>query len=117
MKNINIDPDDLNIFAYLRRSTDKEEQKDSITQQEEGIERIAKELGFDMGKIRNFTETKSGFENRKRVEWKKMLEEIDKLGQPCILIARDTSRLSRNPTDNLAIANRLFGDNRTKKTI
>lgn len=117
MKNTNIAPEDVCIFAYLRKSTDKEEQKDSITQQEEGVERIAKELGLDMSKITNFTETKSGFENRKRVEWGKMLEEIDKQKQPCILIARDTSRLSRNPTDNLAIANRLFGDNHTKKTL
>lgn len=117
MKNINKASEDVRIFAYLRKSTDKEEQKDSITQQEEGVERIAKELGLDMSKITNFTETKSGFENRKRVEWGKMLEEIDKQKQPCILIARDTSRLSRNPTDNLAIANRLFGDNHTKKTL
>lgn len=46
-----------------------------------------------------------------------MLEAIDKCKEPCIILCRDTSRLSRNPTDNLAIANRLFWDNQTKKSI
>ena len=46
-----------------------------------------------------------------------MLAEIDKQKEPCIILCRDTSRLSRNPTDNLSIANRIFGDNKQKKVI
>ena len=70
-----------------------------------------------MDKIHKFEESKSGFENRTRKEWKRMLIAIDEQKEPCILLCRDTSRLSRNPTDNLEIANRLFWDNGTKKSI
>ena len=105
------------IFAYMRRSTTKIEQEDSLPQQEEGIEYIAKELWIDYSTIIPFTESKSGFENRTRKEWWKMLEAIDQSKEPCIILCRDTSRLSRNPTDNLEIANRMFGDNKFKKSI
>lgn len=63
---------------------------------------------MEIGSIRSYVESRSGFENRSRKEWQKMLEEIDKQNEPCIILCRDTSRLSRNPTDNLAIANRMF---------
>lgn len=46
-----------------------------------------------------------------------MLKEIDKCKTPCILIARDTSRLSRNPKDNLVLTDRLYGDNECKQKI
>jgi hypothetical protein len=46
-----------------------------------------------------------------------MLKEIEKQKESCIILCRDTSRLSRNPTDNLAIANRIFGDNTQRKVI
>jgi len=38
------DTEAMPVFAYMRRSTDKEEQKDSILQQEEGIVHIAQVL-------------------------------------------------------------------------
>jgi hypothetical protein len=104
-------------FAYMRRSTTKKEQASSLPQQEEGIEYIAKNLWMEIGSIRSYVESRSGFENRSRKEWQKMLEEIDKQNEPCIILCRDTSRLSRNPTDNLAIANRMFWDNKQKKVI
>lgn len=91
--------DDVPIFAYLRRSTNKKEQEDSLIQQEDGISTIVKRLGLGERKIRYFAETRSGFENRKRKEWGKMLEEIDKSSVPCLILCRDISRLSRNPTD------------------
>lgn len=96
------------VFAYMRRSTTKKEQASSLPQQEEGIEIIARELGIEIEKVNAFTESRSGYENRKRPEWNKMLEEMDALDEPCDILCRDTSRLSRNPTDNLAIANRIF---------
>jgi len=46
-----------------------------------------------------------------------MIAEIDKLKTPCIVLARDTSRLSRNPKDNLGITDRLYGDNGFKQKI
>lgn len=101
----------------MRRSTKKAEQADSLPQQEEGIEYIAKEMGIEFSKIILFTESRSGFENRTRKEWNKMLLAIDQSKEPCSILCRDTSRLSRNPTDNLEIANRIFWDNKYKKTI
>lgn len=101
----------------MRRSTTKAEQASSLPQQEEGIEQIVKTLWIEYESIIPFVESRSGYENRSRKEWGKMLEAIDKCKEPCSILCRDTSRLSRNPTDNLAIANRLFGDNQTKKSI
>ncbi|MEI7563172.1 MAG: hypothetical protein WCJ39_05970 [bacterium] len=37
-------PHKTRIFAYLRRSTSKEEQKESLIQQEDGIDSIVKKL-------------------------------------------------------------------------
>lgn len=105
------------IFAYMRRSTTKAEQASSLPQQEEGIEQIVTEIWIDHNLIDSFVESRSGYENRSRKEWKKMLLAIDKCKEPCTLLCRDTSRLSRNPTDNLEIVNRLFWDNKIKKSI
>jgi hypothetical protein len=69
----------VHIFAYMRRSTKKEEQAESLLQQEEGIKNIAQKLNINLGDIRFFTESRSGFENRTRKEWSKMIEEIDDL--------------------------------------
>lgn len=107
MKNLEKYP----IFAYLRKSTNKKEQELSLIQQEEWINIISEKLGFNINNVKSYTETKSWFENKKRPMWNKMMKEIDKLKTPCILIAHDTSRLSRNPKDNLAITDRLYWDN------
>lgn len=105
------------VFAYMRRSTTKKEQASSLPQQEEWIELIAKALGISYADIKPYTESRSGYENRTRKEWQRMLWDIDKAKEPCTILCRDTSRLSRNPTDNLAIANRMFWDNKFKKSI
>ncbi len=105
---------DYYFFAYMRRSTKKEEQAESLLQQEEWIKNIATKLGIPLSKIRFFTESKSWFENRTRREWGRMIGEIDELAKKskkCILICRDSSRLSRNQKDNLIISDRLFWDN------
>ena len=44
-----------------------------------------------------------------------MIAEIDQQSEPCILLCRDISRLSRNPTHNLVIADRLCCDNDFRK--
>lgn len=46
-----------------------------------------------------------------------MIKEIDKCKEPCIILTRDVSRLSRNPTDSQGIADRLYGDNGHKQKI
>ncbi len=105
------------IFAYLRRSTSKVEQSTSLIQQEDGIFSIVKKLWFEKENIKYFAETYSGFENKKRKKWGEMISEIDKLKEPCIVLARDISRLSRNPTDSQWIMDRLYGDNKHKIKI
>lgn len=105
------------IFAYLRRSTSKEEQKESLIQQEDGIDSIVRKLWLEKENIRYFAETYSGFENKKRKQWGELLKEIDRSKEPCIILTRDLSRLSRNPTDTQAIMDRLYGDNKRKHLI
>ena len=100
--------ENIPVFAYLRRSTPKEEQRESLIQQEDGINSIVKKLGLEKEEIYYFAETFSGFENKKRKEWGKMLEQIDKLKTPCIVLCRDISRLSRNPTDSQKIMDRVY---------
>ncbi len=107
----------LPIFAYLRRSTAKLEQSESLIQQEDGIDSIVRKLWYEKEDIQYFAETYSGFENKKRKYFTQMLKEIDKSKVPCIILVRDLSRLSRNPTDSLEIMNRLCGDNKNKKKI
>lgn len=105
------------IFAYLRRSTSKVEQSESLIQQEDGIFSIVKKLWLEKEEIRYFAETYSGFENKRRKKWGEMINEIDKLKEPCIILARDISRLSRNPTDSQWIMDRLYWDNKHKIKI
>lgn len=105
------------IFAYLRRSTTKKEQEESLMQQEDGIDSIVKKLWYEKEDIRYFAETYSGFENKKRKQWGQMIQEIDKSKESCIILTRDMSRLSRNPTDSQGIMDRLYGDNKSKRKI
>jgi hypothetical protein len=105
------------IFAYLRKSTTKEEQKESLIQQQDWISSIVNKLWFEKENIRYFAETYSWFENKRRKEWKKMIEEVDKLKEPCLILTRDISRLSRNPTDTQVMMDRLYGDNKCKRLI
>ncbi len=114
---LSFDLDNTPIFAYMRKSTNKQEQELSLVQQEEWISELAKHLWVDLSRIKTFAETHSGFENKKRPRWNEMLKEIDRLKVPCILLARDTSRLSRNQKDNLAITDRLYWDNWHKMLI
>ena len=100
--------EEIPVFAYMRKSTSKKEQEESIEQQQEGIQHLSQELGINLKHVRIYSETKSGFENRSREEWKRMIKDIDATNMPCVLLCRDTSRLSRNPRDNLVIADRIF---------
>ena len=105
-------------FAYMRRSTTKMEQAKSLLQQEEGIKFITRETWINIEDVRSYSESRSGFENRSRDEWNNMIEDMDivwKGGGICNLLCRDSSRLSRNPSDNIQITDRLFGDNDFKK--
>lgn len=101
-----------NIFAYMRRSTTQDSQANSLFQQWEFIDTIISDININPEQVQSYIESASGFENRTRKEWQKMLAEIDKSKEPVILLCKDTSRLSRNQHDNLEITDRLYGDGR-----
>ncbi len=46
-----------------------------------------------------------------------MLHEMDSSKQPCIILVKDSSRLSRNKKDNEEITKRLFGEYGNRKVI
>ena len=104
------------IFAYLRRSTTNK-QEISIENQADNIDLIIKDNGFDKDEVVYFQESKSAYEGikqksgiitRKRTEFTKMLKAIDDSKISCIILVRDSSRLSRNKLDNFEITKRLF---------
>ena len=64
------------VFAYMRRSTSKIEQEDSLEKQEDCIDVIAQDHRIDESHIIAFTETRSGFENRKRPRFNEMIKAI-----------------------------------------
>lgn len=105
------------IFAYMRRSTTKEEQGNSLIQQEEMIDRITKELWINIADVSTYIESRSGFENKTRKEFERMIADIDKSNGWCIVLCRDSARLSRNENDSLRITNRIFWDYKTPKKI
>ncbi len=104
------------IFAYARRSTTNKQEL-SIGKQHDNIDLIIKDNWFDKEKVMSFVESRSAYNGikqknwkiiRKRAEFTKLLEAIDKSKTPSILIAYNSSRLSRNEVDNLEITKRLF---------
>ncbi len=117
---------DAPIFAYFRRSTKKIEQALSLENQADDIDLIIKENWFDKDKVMFFSESRSAYEwikikngevIRKRTEFTRMLHEMDSNKQPCIILVKDSSRLSRNKKDNEEITKRLFWEYGNKKVI
>lgn len=103
------------VFAYLRRSTKKEEQKDSKQKQNDSIDLMAKDIGINIEDIQIFEDdytafkitTKNGTPQSKRKGWNALMKEIDKCKETCILLAYDYSRLARNIPDWWTICEKL----------
>jgi Resolvase, N terminal domain len=104
------------IFAYLRRSTKKEEQRDSKEKQNDCIDIMARDLWIEIESIRIFEDdftwfkitTRNGTPVTKRPWYKALMEEIDKCKKPCILLVYDVSRLARNIPDGTIICEKLW---------
>jgi DNA invertase Pin-like site-specific DNA recombinase len=99
------------IFAYLRQST-VNKQEVSIENQYDDISDICEREGYILKDILDYKEKRSGWErgNKKpRKEFTRMLADIDKLKTPCILLARNSSRLARNMEDGMEIIYRIRG--------
>jgi hypothetical protein len=122
------DPDNKKnppIFAYLRRSTTNK-QEISIENQADNIDFIIADNGFDKDEVEYFSESKTAYDGvkqkngkiiRKRIEFTRLLKAIDEAKAPCIILVRESSRLSRNELDSLEIQKKLFGLYGSKKKI
>jgi hypothetical protein len=103
------------IFAYLRRSTKKEEQKESKKKQNDSIDLMANDIWIPLEEIQIFEDdftgykikTKDGKPQTKRKGYMELMKEIDKCKTPCILLAYDYSRLARNAPDGITVCEKL----------
>jgi hypothetical protein len=100
------------IFAYKRKSTKKEEQAESLEKQNDSIERIIADMGLTMDDItESFEDAFTGYKIKirngtpqvKRPWFKALVERIKKEKVPCILLAFNPSRLTRNVPDGTTI--------------
>lgn len=115
-KKQSLSKDEGTIFAYLRRSTKKEEQRDSKEKQNDCIDIMARDLWIEIEDIRIFEDdftwfkitTRNGTPVTKRPWYKALMEEIDKCKKPCILLVYDVSRLARNIPDGTIICEKLW---------
>lgn len=105
------------IFAYMRKSTTNK-QEISLENQEDNIDIIMERNGINPKDVQFFSESQSAYSGvkqkngeilRKRKEFSKMMKAIEQSKVPCIILVRDSSRLSRNQMDSLDIQKKLFG--------
>lgn len=85
--------------AYCRVSTDKEDQRNSLSAQEEYFRRHVEENGFTLVRI-YADEGITGTKKKNRKEFLRMLEDA-KTGLFDILFVKDVSRFARNTLDSL----------------
>jgi Resolvase, N terminal domain len=107
------------IFAYLRQST-VNKQEVSIENQYDDISDIAERENYILEDILDYKEKRSAWERwdkKPRKEFTQMLADIDTLKSPCILLARNSSRLARNMEDGLDIIYRIKGIHGYKRII
>ncbi len=107
------------IFAYLRMSTKKKNQEDSIENQNNKVLAQVRSLGINIEDIQRFEDagiswykrvkTKDGKILSRPREWlTQLLNAIDILKEPCLLFTYDPSRLARNSSDAGVIIERLW---------
>lgn len=107
------------IFVYLRMSTKKKNQEDSIENQNNKVLAQVRSLGINTDDIQRFEDpgvtwfkdikTKDGKILSRPREWlTELLSTIDAVKVPCLLFAYDPSRLARNSSDGGVIIERLW---------
>jgi site-specific DNA recombinase len=79
--------------VYVRVSTDKEEQKQSLSNQKEIFMKLISDRGWDLFDI--YLDVQSGTKSKKRPEFKRMIEDAKEKKFDMIL-AKELSRLARN---------------------
>jgi hypothetical protein len=103
-------------IAYLRKSTKKEEQEMSIERQNDSVSIMARNIGVPVEYLNIFedaftgykVETRDGTPITKRKWWKDLKVLVRHLRKPCILLAFDPSRLTRNVPDGTTIKEFLW---------
>lgn len=106
------------IFAYLRKSTKKLSQEDSIRSQNESVMDKARDLWIDEeDMVKFYDEWVSGFKyvktrngaviGRPRQWFSEMLKALDVSDKPCIVLVYDVSRLWRNMSDGMIVIEKL----------
>ncbi len=89
----------MRLVAYCRVSTDKDEQLESLTNQQEFFEKFAARNNHDLIKIYS-DEGISGKQMKNRKEFLQLLEDA-KLGLFDMVVVKDISRFARNTVDFL----------------
>lgn len=103
-------------IAYLRKSTKKKEQALSIERQNDSVVLMAKHIGVPVEYINVYSDSFTGYKIKtingtpqvKRKGWKTTTELIRKLKKPCVLLAFDPSRLTRNVPDGVTVKELLW---------
>lgn len=112
-----------NIFVYIRRSTTNKQEL-SLQRQEDDAQDTIKKNGIDSNKVEYYIESKTAYDGvkekdgklvRKRIEFTRMLSDIDESKKPVTILTYEPSRLSRNDKDTGEILDRLFWEYNAKK--
>jgi DNA invertase Pin-like site-specific DNA recombinase len=113
------------VFAYLRRSTKKEEQEMSLEKQYDSIPLILEEMGLSMADItQSFSDSFSGYKIKtiegrpqvKRPGFRELVKTVRAQTVPCIIVAFNPSRLTRNVPDGTTIKE-FLGHHQNKQKV
>lgn len=113
------------VFAYLRRSTKKEEQEMSLEKQYDSIPIILEEMGLSMADItQSFSDSFSGYKIKtiegrpqvKRPGFRELVKIVRAQTVPCIIVAFNPSRLTRNVPDETTIKE-FLGHHQNKQKV
>ncbi len=113
------------IFAYLRRSTKKEEQEMSLEKQLDSIPFILEEMGLSMADItKSFSDSFTGYKIKtiegrpqvKRPGFRELVKTVREQKVPCIILAFNPSRLTRNVPDGTTIKE-FLGHHENKQKV
>ncbi len=116
------------VFVYLRKSTKKAQQEQSIEKQKNAINNLADRLWIDKSKIEYYIdEWYSWFKGivyktprkitRQRKWFVSLLKEIEKQKVPCKILIFEYARLTRNLIDYVEIARLLGINNKQNRKI
>lgn len=89
----------MNVVAYCRVSTDKQDQLNSLETQKTFFEEYAQKMGYNLVHI-YADPGKSGTQIKKRPQFKQMLADA-KTGRFSLILVKDISRFARNTIDLL----------------